>query len=152
MIPWSKRGTGAVTRREGHPLTRLHDEFDALFNRFFGGMVPFEGFGETQPWWGLDVEDTGNEVVVRAEAPGFEKEDFDVEISNGLLTIKAERKQGDKEKEGGNGYSERRFLRTVTLPAGADPDKVEARYRNGILEVHLGKLPEPQARRIEVKG
>jgi HSP20 family protein len=92
-------------------------------------------------------------VVVRAEAPGFEATDFDVQVSGDVLTIRAEHKE--ESREGGEGGpAESRygcFERWVTLPGGTDRDKVEARYRNGVLEVHLPKTPEAQGRRIEVK-
>jgi HSP20 family protein len=116
LVPWRKGRAGSLAPRGEHPLSRLHDEFDALFNRFFGGLASPETFGELSTWWGLDLDDTGKEVVVRAEAPGFEAEDFDVEISNGVLTIKAEHRQGEQDKEDGN-FSRRQFPRPVMLPA-----------------------------------
>jgi HSP20 family protein len=153
-VPWKKEknGFGALTTRGGdHPLAQIREEFDALFDRFFGRLpAAFADFGTHL--WGLDMDDTGNEVVVRAEAPGFEAGDFDVHVGNNVLTIRAERKQeagGDKEAA----YSERRsFQRSVTLPAGIDADRVEARYRNGVLELRLPKTEDAQRKRIEVKA
>ena len=158
LIPWRKKKeeSRSVAPRGGHPLARLRDDFDELFERFLSRWPPpFEpGFGPDR-FWGLDVEDTGKEVVVRAEAPGFEAGDFDVQVTGNLLKIAAERKHEAKDKKGDYHYAERRygrFQRSVTLPAGTETDKVEARYRNGVLEVRLPKSAEVQGRRIEVKA
>jgi HSP20 family protein len=87
---------------------------------------------------------------VKAEAPGFDASDLDVSVSGNLLTIKAEKKKESKEKKG-EYFEERRFERAITLPSGADPDKVEATYHNGILEIHLAKTEDAQRKRIPVK-
>jgi HSP20 family protein len=71
---------------------------------------------------------TGDNLVIRAEQ-------------------KSEAKKGEEEST-----QQRMFERWVTLPGGADVNKVEAKYRNGVLEIHLPKAPEAQARRIEVKA
>jgi HSP20 family protein len=144
-----------LRRREGtrmeNPLVQLRDEFDSLFDRFFGRWSPF-GMEEAQNGWGFDVNDEGNTFVVRAEAPGFEPEDFDVQVQGNVLTVRAERKhEAGKDKEENGSYTERRVQRAITLPAGADTNNVQAIYRNGILELRLPKLPEAQGRRIEVK-
>ena len=96
------------------------------------------------------MEDKESEVIVRAEMPGFEAAEIEVSLTGGLLTIRAEHKrppEGEKKEE----VIERRLERKVLLPAGTDPEKVEARYRAGILEVHLPKMPEAMTRRIDVK-
>src|SRR3954470_3340590 len=129
LVPWKKeKGEGALTTPE-YPLRRMREEFDALFDRFFGGWdLPFEP-GLANPGWGFDVEDAGNELVVRADAPGFEANDFEVQVTGNWLTIRAEHKEEGDGK--GQLRQERRFERSVTLPAGAAPNQVEARYRNG---------------------
>jgi HSP20 family protein len=150
LIPWRKR----ETTRSDNPLALLRGEFDSLFDRFFSrwpspfGMQEWAG----QAGWGLDIEDTDKEFVVRAEAPGFEADDFDVQLQGNVLTIRAERKQEEGKKRADDyAYIERRLERSLTLPAGADADNVQATYKNGILELHLPKSPEAQGRRIEVK-
>jgi HSP20 family protein len=140
---------GSLMSREGFPF----EPFDALFNRFFGGwpISPWEEGGRTMNW-GLDIEETDQEVIIRAEAPGFEAKDFDVHLSGDVLTIQAEHKEA-KGKEG-EAETERRYVRlrrTVTLPSGTDAEKVEATYRNGVLEMHLPRKPEALGQRIEVK-
>jgi HSP20 family protein len=144
----SEKGNGgALGSRADHPLRQMRDEFDALFNRFFTQLPSsFEA-----DWnWDLGFDDEGQSYLVRAEAPGFEAEDFDIQVAGNRLTIKAERKQESAEKKEAF-YAERKFQRTMTLPAGVNADAVEARYHSGVLEVRLPKTPEAQAKRISVK-
>jgi len=88
---------------------------------------------------------------VRAEVPGFEPADFEVELRNNRLMIKAAKTHEEEKKEKGYEFAERRYERFVELPVEVEPAKVEATYRNGVLEVHLPKPAEATPRRIEVK-
>jgi HSP20 family protein len=141
-------GNRALAPRADHPFALLRQEFDSLFDRVFGHWPALPGWDV--PAWDFGVEDAGNEYVVRAEAPGFEANEIDVQVAGDQLYIRAGHKEEshEGEEQGGN---QRTFERWVTLPGGADLDKVEARYRNGVLEVHLPKTPEAQGRRIQVK-
>ncbi len=149
MLParWRSNGSSLATER-AHPLEQFRREFDTLFDRFFGGFpAPFEPeFGQMR-WWDFGVEDQGNEVVVRAELPGFEEKDLDVQLHDNLLTIRA-----DKQQENGEERRSSSFRRTVTLPSGTDPDKVTATYRNGVLEMHVPKTEQAKGRRIPIQG
>src|SRR5436305_1787755 len=126
----------------------MRDEFDALFDRFLSRWPAPWGADDASAFWGFDVQDTDQEYVLRAEAPRFEVGDFDIQVSGGVLAIRAERRQESKDAQNGTSYSERRLHRTVTLPAGADPERVEAHYRNGVLELHFAKAPNAQGKRI----
>jgi HSP20 family protein len=159
LTPWKKgEKTGAIESRPGnYPLARLREEFESLFDRFFGAFpMTGEGF-DFEHGWALDVDESDRDVVIRAEAPGFEAKDFDVEMSGNVLHIRAEKKHEEKkeEKEKG-GYTEERryarFERMVTLPEYVDRNKVEASYRNGVLEVRMPKTAEAKGKRIEVKA
>jgi HSP20 family protein len=119
---------------------------DDLFESFFSGWPVLEERGWARPW-GLDVTTEGNEMVVRAEVPGFDPDDLDVRVQGELLTIRAERKQeGEQERSYG------RFEEAIRIPAGTDPDKVKAAYHNGILELRLPLPAEAQGKRIPVRG
>ena len=145
MTPWRKE-----TAWENYPPARLREEFKTLFDRFFGGWpIPLET--EAERFWKLELEETEKEVMVRAEAPGFEAEEFTVEVRGEALMLKAEHKHEKKEKEKSYEYAERKYERYVTLPAPVAPEKVEAFYRNGVLEVRLPKTEEAKAHRIPVK-
>jgi HSP20 family protein len=139
------------------PLRRLREEMDYLFDRFFGNapatFEPWSGMGDR--FWDMDVEETDNEIMVRSEAPGFEPKDFDIHVSGNTLTIRAEHKAETEKKGEGSQRWERRtsqFQRMIPLSTEVDPDKVDARYHNGILEVRLPRTEPRSRRRIEVKS
>jgi HSP20 family protein len=133
---------------------RLRRAIASRFDRAFSGWpVPFESAWELMEPWGLEVEDTGRELVVRAELPGYEASDFGVQLCGSLLTVRAEPREetGEKAPEA----VERRcgwLERTLTLPEGIEPDKVEACHHNGVLEVRVPKSPQFRPRRIAVKA
>ncbi len=155
LTPWKRNQPerGELTRGTSHPLTRFRDEMDALFNQFFGNWPETleRTFGRDR-FWAMDFDENEKEFIVKAEAPGFEPGDLDVSVSGNVLSIKAEKKQESKEKKGNSYFEERRYERSITLPSGADPEKIEAKYHNGILEVHLGKTEDVKRKRITVKG
>lgn len=149
-------GERAPARAMLTPLVNLRNEFTPLFERFFGGWpFPVEPLEEVP--WAFEMEDKEKELIVRAELPGYEPNEIAVELIGDLLTITAEHKEEakpeSKEKEEMKSVERRwgRVVRTMTLPVGTEVDKIEARYRNGLLEVHLPKNPEALPRRIEVK-
>ena len=150
MIPW-RRGDGWLTRTGQHPLARLRDEMESMFEQFFGRWPGTGEWGREQ-LWDVDLEEKPNEIVVRAEAPGFDPKEFEVNASGNTLTIRAEHKEGEAKKEGEEGaWGYRRFERSLTLPAGVAADKAQAHYRNGVLELHLPRTEQARAHRIEVK-
>jgi HSP20 family protein len=157
LIPWGKSREGTPARRpEDNPVARLRDEFELILDRFVAHWpTPFESSLGRGSFWGFDVDDRGNEVVVTAEAPGFEADDFDVQISGNMLTITTERRHETKGKRG-NGHQEERhyatFRRVANLPPGILADKVEAKYHNGVLELHVPKSEVAKAKRIPIKS
>ncbi len=100
-------------------------------------------------------EEGDNEIVVRAEMPGFEPKDFDIHVSGNMLSIQAEHKEETEGTEKGVHRWERhygRFQRSIPLSTAVDADKVDARYHSGVLEVHLPRTEPNPRRRIEVKS
>jgi len=153
LMPWRKDRPAGALLPEARPFALMRRELDTLFDRFFGRWpLDLPEMLEFPVVWGVKLEETDKEVIVRVEAPGFEPADLDVEVLGDLLTVLATRKvtkgkEGEKEKE------ERvtEMKRYVTLPPGVDASRIEAFYRNGILEIHLPKTPEACGRKIEVK-
>lgn len=158
LMPWrnqEKKTAHNLVPRFDHPLRQIRNELDALFDRFLGGfMTPAGGDWPAFAGWGVDYEDTEKEFIVRTDAPGFEPEEFDIQVGNNWLTIRAERKQPPDRQDNGNGqvWAERSFQRSFNLPAGVGSDRVEASYRNGVLEVRLPKTEAAQGKRIPVKS
>lgn len=151
LVPWKKKlpEAGSPATRDWHPLARFRDEFDQLLDSFWSDW-PDPGF-QFSPWSGLDVEDREDELLIRAEAPGFEPDEFDVQITGNHLTLRAEHKE---EASGGGKSSYRygQFQRTVPLPTGIDPEKVEARYHSGVLTLRVPKTEAAKGRRITVQS
>lgn len=152
LVPWRKERHTELSpvRRENDPFAMMRREFDSLLERMFGAWPGWETGPER---WGLDVEEKDGESIVRMEAPGFEAPEFEVNVTGDTLLVRAEHREEKKAREGEEAptYRRERFERWVSLPPGTDAEKVEARYHNGVLEVHLPRTPEARGRRIEVK-
>lgn len=133
-------------------VDRMFDDFfDTALNRFPSAFSN----GIVNPT--IDVDDTGENLVVTAELPGLDSKDFEVTLTGDILTIKGEKKDERQEKKGESQYVERRFgsfERSIRLPFEASDDKVDAKYDRGVLTIHVPKPPEltKPARRIEVKS
>ena len=132
-------------------LSRLRDDFDRLFEGF---SRDWPALGEGNGWrWGMKLEDQEDAVVVRAEAPGFDPGDFDLQVRGNQLILRAARKTEKEEKE--RGYREERrqeCYEAVTLPPGINADKIDAKYHNGVLTVTMPKTAEGKPKRISVKN
>ncbi|MFJ8361846.1 Hsp20/alpha crystallin family protein [Streptomyces sp. NPDC093984] len=134
-----------LSRRQRFPFPEIPEWFESFPARF-GMPTP----GDVSA---MRIEDytEGDRYVMRAELPGVAPDDIDVLISEGMLTVKAERTERDVEKN----RSEIRYgslSRSVTLPPGADEDDVRADYTDGMLTVSVGLgQKKAEAKRIEVK-
>ena len=133
-------------------LAAFRDEMNRLFDFSWPSRDTglFSGWSPT-----LDLFDDKDNFLVNVELPGMKKEDIDLSIHDGVLTISGERKHEHTEgKEGETSYrSERyfgRFQRSVTLPALVDASKVKASYKDGILTVTLPKSEEAKPKHISV--
>jgi HSP20 family protein len=132
-------------------LSNLREEmdqlFDASFGPFFGSSTSFSGWSPA-----LDVYEDKDQFTVIAELPGFKKEQVEISLHQGALTISGERKQETQGKEEGL-RSERyfgRFQRTVTLPAEVKAEQVRANLQDGLLRIELPKAEEAKPKQIEV--
>ncbi|NBO91153.1 MAG: Hsp20/alpha crystallin family protein [Planctomycetia bacterium] len=132
-------------------IRRMRSDFDELFDRFSRTWpMPLEDLG--RGWsWGMDYEDKDDSVVLRAEAPGFEAGDFDLRISGDRLILRASRRIETKEK-GVEHREESKCFESMTLPAGIDPDKIDARYHSGVLTITIPKTKEGRGKKIAVKN
>jgi len=144
-----KRTTALLPRKET-PFGWMTEEFENLFNRLFTGWP----VTETREWpyrYALTTEEKEKEILVRAEVPGFTPEEVKVELRGERLMIEAEHKEEPKKGEEKAERTYAHVKRMITLPPEIEPEKVEAVYRNGVLEVHVPRKPEATGRRIEVK-
>jgi len=133
-------------------LSQLREEMNRLLDGSLAGFAERAGlFSGWAP--ALDITQDKDTVFVKVELPGLKKEDIDISLHEGMLTISGERKQEKREGEGETFREERyfgRFHRTVTLPTAVQADKVKASYRDGILEIELPKAEEAKPKQIEV--
>jgi HSP20 family protein len=162
LIPWKRKrkeyDDGAIATRESNPLTGFREEVNSLFDRFFRDRPDFDHLWKGWPalkgedWslgWGLDVDDREKEIVVRAEVPGFDPKDFDVQVSGNRLLIRAEHKRESKIRDEFS-YRYGTLRRVIPLPEGIEKDKITARYRRGVLQVTVPKGERAKGRRIAV--
>ena len=134
-------------------LSSLRDEIDRLFGEPLSELARASQLlsGRTPP---LDLHEDKDNFVVNIELPGMKKDDIEVSLHDGSLSISGERKSEEK-FEGADTYrSERffgRFQRTVTLPAAVVADKINAQYKDGLLTVTLPKAEEAKPKQIDVQ-
>jgi len=133
-------------------LTDLRDEIDRLFET---PLAELTRTSQLLSGWtpALDVMEDKDNLIVRAELPGMKREDIDVSLHDGSLSISGERKGEEKHKDAEVYRAERfygRFQRTVTLPSPVQVDKVKAVYKDGILTITLPKTEEAKPKQIDV--
>ncbi len=133
---------------------RMRRDMDRLWDSFFEGGLRrrSEERGEWLP--ALDVSETKNELVVKAEVPGMDAKDIDISLSDGVLTIKGEKKQEREEKEADYHLVERSygaFTRSIQLPREVQGDKISASYKDVILRITLPKSEEAKKKEIKIK-
>jgi HSP20 family protein len=143
-------------RYEWSPFRALRELEDEM-NRTFGLVRWPEGeAGLLETAWtpSIDVYHEDGKLVVKADLPGLSKEDIDVSVVDNRLTIKGERKKETEVKEENYHRIERlygTFERAFELPATVDAGKIEAAYKDGVLEVTLPEKPEAKPKQIAVK-
>jgi HSP20 family protein len=130
----------------------LRDELNSLFELPFWSS--FARPGQLFTGWSpaLDLYQSNDNVIAVVELPGMRKEDIEISLHDGTLTISGERKRESADREKAE-RSERyigRFRRSITLPARVDGNKVSATYRDGILTVTLPKAEEAKPKQIQV--
>jgi HSP20 family protein len=142
-----------MARRLANPFELMRAPMGELFDRFFGAW-PTPEWTEEEIDTGLEVLEKEKEILVRAAVPGLEPGELVVEVLGEVLTIRGEHKEKEEKKEEEKKAEVRpyfKMVRSILLPAGIDPTKVEASCKNGVLEVLLPRKPEAMPRRIEVK-
>jgi HSP20 family protein len=141
-------------RRGVNPFDTFRRDIEDLFERFLGD----EGTnGQTVAVWAprVDVEETEKEIVVKADLPGVDPKDVDIQVHDNILTVRGGKEEKKEEKKKNFHRIERfsgQFYRAIALPAGTDPDKVTATTANGTVVVTIPKKPENQPKKITVQA
>jgi HSP20 family protein len=135
-----------------HSLADLQEEM----NRLFETSLRRVGRGELEGafWPAVDLVERKDHFLVKADLPGLRKEDVTVTLQNGMLTIKGEKKLEAEEQDTSYYHRERvygSFTRTIQLPSSVDARKIEAQFKDGVLNVRLPKTEEAKPRQIDIK-
>lgn len=163
LIPWGRERNqlpSLFRDDERDPFMSLHREVNRLFDDVFRGFGPgLPSLKTLSPdggrWPSVEISDGEKEIRVTAEVPGMEEKDIEVLLNDGVLTLKGEKHSETEDKD--RQFSERfygRFERRIPLGYEIEEDRVDARFRNGILTVTLPKTEkaQAQAKRIEIKS
>jgi HSP20 family protein len=164
LIPWSRNNGNRLptvfSDGERDPFLSLHREVNRLFDdifRGFGSSLPSlngaSAFGAR--WPTVEISDGDKEIRVTAEVPGLDEKDIEVLLNDGVLTLKGEKRAETEDKD--RQFSERyygRFERRIPLGYEIQEDKVDARFKNGVLTVTLPKSEKAQSqvKRIAIRS
>jgi len=144
LVPW---------RRHRQLMTQPRRD---LFNWLFQDADLHGSRAEDREWLpAFDVSESDEQVIVKAELPGVNVEDIDITLTDGLLTIRGERRMEKEDKGSSYHRIERRFgsfSRSLNLGVEVKADAIDAGYKDGILTVTLPKAEQSKAKRIEVKS
>lgn len=128
-------------------INRFFD--DAYFPSFFKNEAV--SLGNWHPM--VDIYDDNDKVVIKAELPGVDKKDISIDLKDRVLTLKGERSVDNEVQEDRYYRRERtygRFERSFSLPAGLDPVKIKADYRDGVLKIEVPKPEEEKPKQITI--
>ena len=132
----------------------MRREMDHFWDSFLEG-TPKKRADEKGDWFPfIEVAETKSDVVVKAELPGMDPKDIDISLSDGVLTIKGERKQEKEEKEENYHLMERSygtFIRMVRLPKEVKHNKVNTSFKDGVLKIVLPKSEEAKKKEVKIK-
>ncbi|QNN20941.1 Hsp20/alpha crystallin family protein [Planctomycetales bacterium ZRK34] len=148
MLPTIRRRSG-LRNIWSDPYETMHREFDTMLNRLWSNGGESDELIGAYP---VDIREDEDHIYVEAEMPGFKKDEVDVTLEAGVLTIIGQRKL--EETKGEKHLTERRFTRvqrSFSLPSSVDEAKVEASLADGVLHVTLNKREEVKPRKITVK-
>jgi HSP20 family protein len=132
-------------------LDTLQTDVNRVFDAFFGDRA---ANGRATRWVpAIDLVETDEHFVLKVDLPGLEKDDVEIEVKDGLLTVSGERKAEHQESKDGYHRIERAygsFSRSLTLPQGVDADQVQADFNQGVLEVRVPKPAERKPHRVQI--
>ena len=128
--------------------------FQNRLQRLLGEGAPFASVEGVTTWLPpVDILEEPDRLIFRAEIPGVRKEDIDIKVENGTLVLHGEKKQ-EKEFDSDSAHRIERFYgafsRSFVLPSVIDADKIQARYKDGVLEIVLPKSDAAKPRKVEI--
>jgi len=152
LTPWRRHVTNPTSLR---PAARLRGDWDRLFehalNDAWSGATGANGAPHGVR---LDLTETEDAILVKAEVPGIDPEALEVRLHGDVLSVSGEKSEETEHSEGSRHVSERvfgSFQRTLQLPVAVDPEKVTAESKNGVVTITLKKSEAAKSRRIDVQ-
>jgi HSP20 family protein len=138
-------------------VSTIQNEMNRLFNTFFEAPGGHSNGSTTARRWipAMDVVETNDDFVLRADLPGLSEQDVSIELEDSVLTISGQRKAEHEERKEGFYRVERAsgsFSRSLTLPEGVDPEKVSAKFDHGVLEVWIPKPEQRKPRKVTISA
>ena len=133
----------------------MQNEMNRLFNTFFDSPTPGNGGNAGVRRWipAMDVVETEDHFVLRADLPGLSENDVNIELEDNVLTVSGERK-AEHEQRGEGYYRVERafgsFSRSLTLPEGVNAEAIQASFNNGVLEVRIPKPEQHKPRKVQI--
>ena len=136
-------------------VAALQDRINRIFDESFSRTADVDDDISMSAWKpSVDIYETDEAIILKAELPGIKKEDVSVEIKDNVLTLKGERIEDKEIKEGSYFRKERcfgTFSREFNLQHRVQPDKIKARFKDGILKIEVPKPDEEKPKQITVK-
>lgn len=154
LIPWRSNDIWFTPFQD---IERLQDEMNRLFNTSLSKSSGHRRGAQEDLWApAVDIRDSKDSIVVKADIPGINREDIDVTIQDDILIIKGEKRVDKEEKEENYLRTERvygSFSRAIQLSSPVENERVKATYKDGVLELVLPKKAEakPKQLKIDVK-
>ncbi|MGI9327613.1 MAG: Hsp20/alpha crystallin family protein [Pseudomonadales bacterium] len=158
MAKAATKDVAATQRGPLSSLPKLETEMGRFFDRRWPGLLDWSRLSEMSELQApsVDVLDQESDIVVRAEVPGFKKEEIDVSVTDNSMTIKASTKSETEKAEEGDYYlkeiSQGYVSRTLRLPSEVDGEQAKATYKDGVLEVTVPKVAKAKRQRIEIQS
>jgi HSP20 family protein len=135
-------------------LNTIQNEMNRLFNTFFDQPAPSSRGAGPRRWIpAMDLVETNDQYVLRADLPGLSDEDVNVQLQDSVLTVSGERKAETDQQQEGYYRLERAFgafSRSLTLPEGVNPDGVKAHFDRGVLEITIPKPEQKKPRQVRI--
>ena len=136
-------------------LQTVQHEMNRLFGTFFDTTTPGNGRRASLRSWipAMDVSESDNEYVLKADLPGLSEGDVNVELDDNVLRISGERKSEHEQRKNGYHRVERafgRFSRSLRLPEGVSAEGIRANFDNGVLEVHIQKPEQHKPQKVSI--
>ncbi len=155
LVPW--RGPSELARMAKEMEHFVEESVGQWGHRGMPFLRRWQALKRAEEWAAsprVDVFEAENEVVIKAEVPGMEKNEIEISLEGDTLILKGEKKKEEKIEDKDYSYCERyygSFARTVELPAGVQTDKVTAVLKNGVLNIRLPKLETAKKKEVKIK-